>query len=440
MTVFTWLVIVLLFLINALYVAAEFAAVSVRRSRIHQLAEEGHALAMRLLPILQDAHTLDRYIAACQIGITLSSLVLGAYGQATLAVQLTPLFASWGDMQEITARSTAAVVVLISLTVLQMVLGELVPKSLALQYPTHVALATVLPMQWSLSFFSWFIAVLNGSGIAILNLLGMPQAGHRHIHSPEEIDLLIAESRDGGLLEPDEHLRLRQALRLGRRPIRQLMIPRQRIVSIDINAPVDEIVRQVTVTPYTRFPVYRENPDNVIGMLHTKDFVTHYLEHGTFASLDTVLRPLLHVPDSVTADRLLTLLKEYRSHQALVVDEFGGIVGLITLEDVLAEVFGEVSDEFKAGQPQPERLADGRVRLPGLMHLDKAEPWIGVLWQGQAGTISGHIIDTLGYFPRPGEQVTIDGVHLEIEQVAHHTISSILAIPISAEQEQATEA
>jgi len=208
MGVVPWLMIAVLIAANALYVAAEFAAVGVRRSRIRQLADEGNRFARMLAPALSDASTLDRYVAACQIGITLSSLVLGAYGQAALAPPFAELLGSWGQFHPAVAESAAAVVVLIGLTVLQVVLGELVPKSLALQYSTSTALYTVLPMRWSLALFAWFIAILNGSGLAILRMLGVPYGSHRHVHSPEEIDLLIAESRDGGLLEEDEHQRL----------------------------------------------------------------------------------------------------------------------------------------------------------------------------------------------------------------------------------------
>lgn len=430
MTLLTWSVIFLLILINALYVAAEFAAVSARRSRVRQLAEDGHRAAAALLPVLEDAHRLDRYIAACQIGITLSSLVLGAYGQATLSVQLTPLFEHLGGLQHLAAQSTAATVVLIGLTALQMVLGELVPKSLALQYPIQTALSTALPMRWSLWLFSWFIIVLNGSGNLILKLLRTPQVGHRHIHSPEEIDLLIAESRDGGLLEPDEHRRLRQALRLGVPPVRQLMVPRQRIAALNVNSPIDEVLRKVADSPYTRLPVYQGSPDNVIGMLHMKDLVLHYIEQGVPASVEAVMRPIMSVPDSITADRLLSLLREHRTHQAIVVDEFGGVAGLVTLEDVLAEVLGDVADEFKTGHPEPERLADGRVRLPGFLRLDKAEPWVGIPWRGEADTVGGHIMNMLGRLPTVGERVIIDGVVVEIEGLTNHAISSVLVTPL----------
>src|SRR6476646_6793151 len=209
-----WATIALLIVRTGLYVAAEFAAVSARRSRLRRLAEDGNALAARVLPVLEDPKALDRYIAASQVGITLSSLILGAYGQATLAPRLEPLLDRFG-LERATVESASAGIVLIFLTTLAVILGELVPKSLALQNPTRTALFTVLPMQWSLRAFSWSITFLNGSAVLLLKLLGVPATGHRHVHSPEEIALLIAESRDGGLLEPQEQMRLHRALRLG---------------------------------------------------------------------------------------------------------------------------------------------------------------------------------------------------------------------------------
>src|SRR4030095_1162536 len=211
------LVITALILINAVYVAAEFAAVSVRRSRIQQLAADGNSLAGWLLATLESPAGLDRYIAACQIGITLSSLTVGAYAQQTVAVSLTPSVERFGARQTLAAQSTSAVVVLLLLTIAQVIFAELVPKSLALQYPTQTALYTLVPMVPSLWLYRPFIKWLNGTGLIFLRLLGASPKAHRHIHSPEEIELLIAESRDGGLLEPDEHRRLQRALRLNLR-------------------------------------------------------------------------------------------------------------------------------------------------------------------------------------------------------------------------------
>ena len=206
-----WAVITFLILVNALYVAAEFGAVSVRRGPVRGLAQRGNMLAGRLLPMLESPSRLDSYIATCQIGITLSSLILGAFGQATVALDLAAVLEDRAGMQSVAAHSAAALAVLVLLTVAQVLFGELIPKSLALQFPTRVALLTYLPTHWSKVLLRPFLAVLNGSGWFILRRVGLQQgASHRHVHSPEEIEMLIAESSDGGLLEPEEQLRLRQ--------------------------------------------------------------------------------------------------------------------------------------------------------------------------------------------------------------------------------------
>jgi putative hemolysin len=433
-----WTIIVLLILFTALYVAAEFAAVSARRGRLHRLAEDGNMLAARLLPVLEDPRELDRYIAASQVGITLSSLILGAYGQATLAPRIAPLFVQFGPMQPATAESTSAAVVLISLTTLAVVLGELVPKSLALQNPTKTALFTVLPMQWSLRLFAWSIWFLNGSGVLLLKLLRVPSTGHRHVHSPEEIALLIAESRDGGLLEPEEQVRLHRALRLGLRTARQLMVPRSRLAGIEASTPFDEVLRIVAASPYSRLPVYRDSLDTIVGILHIKDVVTRFVQPGrhTVASL---MRPIIRVSESMAADRLLALLRERRSHQALVVDARDAVVGLITLEDVVGELLGGVADEFKAAQLRPIRLSDGRLRLPGLMRLDQAAPLIGQPWSGRADTVGGHVLERLNRVPEPGEEMVIDDVHVEIEAVDGGAVTSVIvgARPVALDGDDA---
>jgi putative hemolysin len=420
-----WIVIVALILLTGLYVAAEFAAVSARRSRLRRMAEDGNLLAARLLPVLEDPRELDRYIAASQVGITLSSLILGAYGQATLAPRLAPLLERFGTMQPATAESTAAAVVLIFLTTLAVIVGELVPKSLALQNPTATALFTVLPMQWSIRVFSWSIAFLNGSGVLLLKLMRVPTTGHRHVHSPQEIELLIAESRDGGLLEPQEQVRLHRALRLGLRTARQLMVPRARLAGVDEAMPFEEVLGVVAASPYSRMPVYRGSLDTVVGILHIKDVVTRFVQPGTL-TIASLLRPIIRVAESMPADRLLAFLRERRSHQALVEDASGAVVGLITLEDVLGELLGGVADEFKAAQLRPIRLSDGRLRLPGLMRLEQAAPLIGGVWRGPAETVGAHILQALQRVPEPGEGVVVDGLHVEIEAVDGDAVTSVI--------------
>jgi CBS domain containing-hemolysin-like protein len=435
------LIVAALIVINAVYVAAEFAAVSVRQSRVRQLAEDGNPLARWLLPRLSTPASLDRYIAVCQIGITISSLGLGAYAQSTLAVWLAPPLESLGGLQPIAAQSTAAVIVLLALTAAQVIFGELVPKSLALQYPTPAALYTLPPMVASLWIYRPFIRWLNGSGLLLLRLLGAPQQAHRHIHSPEEIELLIAESREGGLLEPDEHRRLQRALRLNIRPAKQLMVPRTRTSALDVDTPMDEVIRVVAASPYSRLPVYRDSLDNVIGVLHTKDLV-RWLVRGRQAgvTLATLSRPISAVHESVTADRVIRHMRERRSHQALVVDEFGGTSGVISLQDVLAEFLGEVGDEFKAADPVPEEIVEGQMRLPGSMTVVDAAAVLDTTLETEATTVSGFVTEALGRLPVPGDTVTIDGYAFRVERVAERAIESVVATRIEPPAEGRAEA
>jgi len=430
------LVIAALLLVNALYVAAEFAAVSVRRSRLHQLKEDGNPLAAWLLPIVESPAALDRYIAACQIGITISSLVLGAYAQATIAVSLAPYFTALGGLTDVVAQSTSTIVVLLALTVAQVVFAELVPKSLALQYPTQTSLYTLIPMVASQWVYRPFITWLNGSGLLILRLLGAPHQTHRHIHSPDEIELLIAESRDGGLLEPDEHRRLQRALRLNLRQARQLMVPRKRISALSIDTPLNEVVSLVAQSPYSRLPIFRGSIDNIVGILRTKDLVRWFVEGRPGATLAELMRAIPSVHESVTADRVLKDLRERRSHQALVVDEFGGTAGLVTLADVLTELLGNVGDEFKTGQFATETLADGRIRLAGEMGVDDVAILLATSWETDASTIGGLVTEALGHIPSDHETVIVGDYEFEVERVKERIPQSVIArrvVPVPSE-------
>lgn len=342
----TLLVVALLVAVTALYVAAEFAAVSVRRSRIRQMAEDGHGIARRLLPVLEDASALDRYIAACQVGITLSSLILGAYGQIAFGPTLSTLLRTQAGLDPLAATSTAAVLILLVLTVGAMVAGELAPKSLALQYPTEMALYTYWPMRWSLWVLGPFIWFLNGSGNILLRLLGSGHGAHRHVHSPDEIELLIAESHDGGLLEPDEVRRLQRALRFSLRTAEQLMTTRDRMQAIDITTPVDQVLARALDSAQGYVPVYRDSLDHVLGFVNTKRLLVRHVEGRPVQALRELLQPAPTVERTLTGDRLVDELRRHRSHQAIVIDEQRQVVGMVTLDDILSSLLGPTPDEF----------------------------------------------------------------------------------------------
>ncbi len=424
-----WLVIGLLVAINALYVAAEFSAVAVRKSELAPLALGGHRRAERLLALLEDGAQLDRYIAACQIGITLSSLIAGAYGQATIGLQLGPWLAAAFGLEADAAQSTAFVVVLLILTTLQVVLGELVPKSLALQFPERTALATFLPARWSVSLYRGFIWLLNGSGFLLLKPFGIRPGGHQHVHSPDEIQFLLAESRRGGALSPEAHRRLERGLRLSGRTVRQLMTPRSELHAIEVTTPAAEIMEKILASPYSRMPIYQGSLDQVLGAVNTKDVATAFVMRGEIPKLSEIVRPIPFVPESLGAHRLVRMLQEQQSSKAIVTDEYGGVQGIVSLEDVLIQLFGDVGDELKQPEPDPEPLADGTVRLPGDMGLDDAEPWLGVRWEGPSTTLGGHIVARLGRLPSPGERLEIEGVDVTVTEMTPTAVRWVVVQP-----------
>ena len=357
MSLVSWGTILVLILVNALYVAAEFAAVGVQRSRIQQRADEGDALALRLLDALAGPRELDRYIAASQVGITLSSLLLGAVGEITLGAALAPWLAESFELSPTNARWWSSGLVLGGLTVVQMVLGELVPKSIALQYPTGTALYTVVPMRWSLVLLGPFIAVLNGAGNAILRLFGFGHPDGQHVHSPTEIDLLLAESREGGLLEPHQHRRLSKALHLGTRPVKDLMVPRERIQALDVRATREEALGAAVESPFTRLPVYQDTIDRIVGLVHTRDLALSEPAAVEPFELRRLLRPVLYVPRDMPADRLLARMREARRRLAVVCDEFGATLGILSIDDILDAVMGEMADDLKDSPVREARRA-----------------------------------------------------------------------------------
>lgn len=431
-------VITVLILVNSFYVAAEFAAVSVRSSQVRKLADEGNGLAAKLYATLSDALKLDRYIAACQIGITLSSLLLGAYAQMSLTPYLLPLLERLGEWQVVAANSLSAAIILIGLTVLQVVIGELMPKSIALQFPIQTALYTYYPMKWSLSLFNWFIKVLNGSGFCILKLLRVPPVTHRHIHSMEEIELLLDESRDGGLLAEDDHTRLYNALQMSALRIEQIMIPYTRLRMLELNATEDELIALISNDRDTHIPIYEGSRDNIVGILHGKELVSEYAHRHKCPPIREMVRQIPFLPEIKTVDTLLRFMREKNEEQAFVVDEYGKVTGLVTMERILEEMMGEIGEEFKPMQLKIEKLPDGSLRLPGMIRRHKIQKYFPKM-KGQdmdANTLNGCIIKFLTKIPEDGEVFDFYGRRIIIERLENNRVASIIVLPQEEEKKE----
>lgn len=421
------LAVVLMIAANALYVAAEFATVSARKSRLHQMAASGHRLAKLLAPVVEDKDALDNYVAACQVGITLSSLVLGAYGQNVIAGALAPLLAGWGPWTDMMTFSVATAIVLILLTTLQVMIGELLPKSIAIQNPERLALLTVMPLRWSQILFRPLIWLLNGSGNLILSALNLDfHQGEEAVHSPEEIELLVSESHEGGVLDVQEQQLLRNALHLRQLIARQVMIPRTRLIAAPISRQVDELLRLATDHGKTRIPVYETNIDNIIGFVHIKDLFRLHLAGEP--NPRAAVRPVEQIPETLPILQVWDRLNGKHQYLAIVFDEYGGTVGVITFEDLIEEIFGEVQDEFDAEAPLMTTDDAGRLHLSGELLVTDVNDYLALkLPEDRADTLGGLVFNVIGRLPEPGEEVTLGTpeVSLRVEAVERHRVTEV---------------
>jgi CBS domain containing-hemolysin-like protein len=384
---------------NALYVAAEFATVGSRRSRIQETAETGSGPARSLLAILHDPERLDNYVAACQIGITLSSLVAGAYGQA----QLIPLFE---DRFGSASPTIAIVVVLLFITALQVVLGELLPKTVALRYPEALAIATLTPMRISQWLLRPLVAVFNGSAFAVMRRLGLHiDHSHSHVHSPAELAGLYRESAAGGLIDPAEREMLAGALSVSNRLVREIMTPRRRLVTIEASTPITEALAELSASPYSRFPV-TEGGEEIIGLVTLRDlFLAN--EQATAATIADVAEEPMVVGEVFEVPSLMNTFSQQGIHVAIVVNEFGSISGMVTREDAIEEVLGEFNDEFDV-EPDPITITGSSVSVRGDVLLKVLNERFELdLPVDQVDTVSGYVWRHLGRLPAVGDTVPL---------------------------------
>ncbi len=429
----SWLIVIatvsLMIFFNAFYVAAEFATVSSRRTKISQMAAEGDRLARALLPILENSESLDRYVAGCQIGITISSLVLGAYGQNVIATALsqpiadlldqfpsviTFLGGDGGAATAVLANSLSATIVLIGITTLQVIFGELFPKSIAIQYPERVAMSVAWPMKISLKLFAPLIWLFNGSGALILRLLGHnPGEGHLQIHSAEEIELLVTESHEGGLLDDIERQMLRNAFRLRDLTARQVMLHRTRLFAASKASSVLEVLNMAINEGLSRIPIYEESIDDIIGFVHVKDLFRLYVEGE--ASLDSVMREVVYVPETMPASDVWEKLDARGNYLAIAFDEFGGTAGLITFEDLIEEIFGELQDEFDNEMALISRDKEGRIYLRGDLLVSDVNEYLELELPTEADTLSGLVFSVLGRPPEQGEEISVANTVIRVE-------------------------
>jgi CBS domain containing-hemolysin-like protein len=408
----------LLVLANGFFVAAEFSLVSVRRTRIAELVARGETGAKAVHEAISNP---DRVIAATQLGITIASLGLGWLGEPALAHLLSPVVALFPlDVQSEVSHSISAGIAFGVITFLHVVVGELAPKSIALQDPERTSLFVAMPTLWTERIFKPAILVLNGTGNALLRLVGVqPVSGHALVHSVEELKMLVTASAESGVVEVEEREMLHAVFDFGNLVVRQVMIPRTEIVAVEADTSLNEMIDLVTQSTYTKFPVYEDNLDQIIGVVHVKDLLSAMRGEDCVSCVarDFAREPI-YVPETLPVNALLREFRDRRQHIAIVMDEFGGNAGLVTLEDLLEEIVGEVSDPFDATNPEIQPQPDGTVIIYGLALIEEVNEELGLSLQDpNYDTIAGYVLGKLGRIPRLHDYVEGDGVGLRVEEM-----------------------
>ena len=402
---FNTFIIVLLLFLNAFFVAAEFALVGVRKTKIKQLANEGNFNAKLALDAIKN---IDRYIAAVQLGITIASLGIGWVGESTLAKLLLPIFHFLPLKAEIIAAHSLAVTISFSLiTILHVVIGELMPKSIALQFPVGTTLWVAKPMYVVTRLFAPMIFLLNGLGNSLLRLLKIePAPAHQAVYSTEELNMLIDASYKGGVLNQKEAEILQNVFKFSDLTAQDVMIPRPDMVCIPIDATSEDIYKIIIDNQYTRYPVYKENIDDIIGFLHTKDLFSVMVKKEEI-NLSLLLREKFYVPETMPIEKLAQEFQKRKFQMAIVVDEFGGTSGLVTHEDVLEEILGEVQDEFDDEECEFSKISENEYEVCGKYRIDEFAEKFGIkLDDEDITTIGGYVVKMLGRIPITNDEVT----------------------------------
>jgi putative hemolysin len=398
--------------LNGFFAAVEFSLVAVRLSRIRQLVARGILRARIVEQLLGDLH---RVVSGVQLGITITSLSIGALGESTLANVIRTFWPGVpGTRAALLVHGSALALAFALLIALQVVMGELVPKTISLARAERVALLVARPFRWFLHTFRWAIDLLDGFSRAMVKALGVA-APHSHgfAHSTEELQIQIQQARERGLLAPGEEKFILSAIELAQVQVREIMVPRPDMHILPVEASLDEVMRAFATTQRSRIPVYRGTPDHILGFVHIKDMLWVLLDrerrmeenlHVPAFDLRRVLREILIVPETKPASELLDELRSHRVGIAVVVDEFGSILGLVTMEDILEQMVGEIHDEFDVVE-RPLTLADGAVIFDAGLNVRDLDAQYGIsLPEDPAyATVGGFVIDQLGFIPRGGE-------------------------------------
>lgn len=420
--------------LNGFFAAAEFSLVAVRLSRVRQLVAKGELRARIVERLLGDLH---RVVSGVQVGITVTSLAIGALGESTLATAFQQIWHTTQSTRAIFFVHTAALATAFALlSAMHVVFGELVPKTVSLARAERVALLVALPFQWFLHTFRWAIDLLDGVSGIIVKALGVASpASHGAAHSTEELQIQIQQARERGLLAPGEEKFIVSAIELGQVQVREIMVPRPDMHTLPVEATLDEVMRVFATSQRSRIPVYRGSGDHILGFVHIKDIVWILLDRERRLEenlppppfdLRRVLREVLIVPETKPASELLQELRARHIGMAMVVDEFGSILGVVTLEDILEQVIGEIHDEFDVVEP-PLTLADGAVIFDAALNVRDLDAQYNITLPEDPAyaTVGGFVLDQLGFIPRGGESFEYGGFRFTVVEMDGRRVARV---------------
>lgn len=419
-------VIFFLILANGFFSGSELAIISARKSTIARLVAEGNSSAMVVEKLQNDPH---RFLATVQIGVTVVGSLASAVGGATAVEYLKPLLdsAPYELVREASEPISIGLVVAV-VSYVTLILGELSPKTIGLQFADRMSLVVAKPINTLATLGGVAVKFLTLSNRVVLAVCGVKPTSGQEFVTRDEVLHTVTEGGETGALTKQEHKVIENMLDFSHTQISEVMVPRTRMVVLDIDSPRDVLFQVIRENMYTRYPAYRNNRDNIVGFIHSKDLFLHPRIESPEFTLDEIVRPLLYVPESKRASDLLREMQRKRMQIALVVDEYGGISGLVTTEDLLEELVGEIQDEHDAGEMRrAERLADGSLIVDALMSLNDLEELLDVKFdEGLTyDTIAGLILTKLGRFPKKGEMVEWEAYELICEEVSTTSIIKV---------------
>jgi CBS domain containing-hemolysin-like protein len=423
----------LLVFLNGFFVAAEFAIVKVRQSQIDLKANQGHTIARISQHIVTH---MDGYLSACQLGITLASLALGWIGEPVVAGMIGKFSSMAGlNLATTTLHQISVVTAFALITVLHIVLGEQVPKTAAIRNPLSFTLYVSLPLRIFYILFRPFIWALNGMSILTLRIFGMHSSDHNDIHSEEELRLILTESEEGGAIKTSEHDLIQNVFEFDDRVVRQILIPRTKVAAIDVESTKDEIITKIIEEGYTRLPVYQDSLDNILGLVYTKDLIKVLYEKN-FNKINDLLRPAYFVPQSKRINDLLREFQTQHIQMAIITNEFGGTVGIVTMEDIIEELVGEIQDEYDDEKPPVEKKSETEFIVSATAIIGDVNDLLPISLPESPNydTVSGLLNYIYGRIPAVNEKRIFGGYEFTVLKRFKHSVDSVKMTVVNPQQ------